>query len=183
MTMQVFSLEDVNPDWHDTYSVKLGELVAEGFDPFGDEDWPSIDWYSSEQRARVEHKFLRRYRYYELGIMPPLVWRDMLTSKMLEIAPKYKPAYAKLAAGADVLADSDEYGKRREVFSDFPATQISPTNQDYASTANDQEYETVTDGPWMDKISQLRDYNDIDVLILDELGTLFSALATVEAPW
>lgn len=181
--MQTFTLTDVSEDWHDTFTIQLGELVDEGFDPFGDGLWKTADWFSNEQRERVQTKFLKRYRYYEIGITPPLVWREMLTSKVLEIMPKYKYAYQKLADGQDPFAVSDEYGKARHVFSDFPATQIAPDNQDYASNATDNQYERIVDGDWFDKMRRLRDYNDVDVMILDELGVMFSCLETVQTPW
>lgn len=183
MAIDAFALTDVLEDWHDEFSVQLGELVDEGFQPFGDSLWETADWYSDEQRERVETKFLKRYRYREIGIMPPLVWREMLTSKVLDIMPKYKAAYAKLADGQDIFAASDEYGKSRAVFSDFPATQIAPDNQDYASNATDNQYEKIVDGDWFDKARQLYDYDDIDAMILNELAVMFSCLASVQTPW
>lgn len=183
MDIESFTLTDVNEDWHDEFSIQLGELVDEGFNPFGDDLWASADWYSDEVRERLQIKFLKRYRYHEIGIMPPLVWREMLTSKVLEIAPKYKAMYAKLAAGQDIYAVSDEYGKSRAVYSDFPATQIAPDNQDYASNATDNQYEKIVDGDWMDKARRMRDYDDVDVMFLDELAVMFSCLASVQTPW
>ena len=183
MAIDAFSPTEVLEDWHDEFSVQLGELVDEGFQPFGDDLWKTADWYSDEQRERVETKFLKRYRYREIGIMPPLVWRDMLTSKVLDIMPKYKAAYAKLANGQDILAASDEYGKSRAVFSDFPATQIAPDNQDYASNATDNQYERIVDGDWFGKARQLYDYDDIDAMVLNELAVMFMCLASVQTPW
>lgn len=39
---------------------------------------------------------------------------------------------------------SDKYGKSREVFSDFPATQLGD-NQDYADNSTDKQYEDIGD--------------------------------------
>ena len=183
MAIESFTLTDVNEDWRDEFSVQLGELVDEGFQPFGDSLWKTADWFSDEQRERVETKFLKRYRYREIGIMPPLVWREMLTSKELDIMPKYKAAYAKLANGQNIFAASDEYGKSRAVFSDFPSTQIAPDNQDYASNATDNQYEKIVDGDWFGKARQLYDYDDIDAMILNELAVMFSCLSSVQTPW
>lgn len=183
MSIEAFDLTDANEDWHDVFSVKLGELFDEGFEPFGDARWTGLDWYSEEQRKRVEDKFLARYRYRELGITPPLVWRDMLTSRMMEVLPKYRLLYEAQASGIPLLADQDEYGKRRDVFSDFPATQIAPDNQDYASNATDNQWEHVTIGDWLDKVRQVRTYRDIDMCILDDMEVMFSCLATVATPW
>jgi hypothetical protein len=181
--MSAFTFTDVNEDWHDDFSIKLGELVDEEFDPFGDPLWKDADWFSDEQRERLQTKFLKHYRHYEIGITPPLVWRDMLTAKIIEIMPKYKAAYQKIANGQDIFAASDEYGKSRAIFSDFPSTQLAPDNQDYASNATDNQYEKVLDGDWFDKMQLIRDYNDIDVMIINECGVMFSCLATTQTPW
>lgn len=181
--IDTFTLTDVNEDWHDNFSIKLGELVDEEFDPFGDPLWKDADWFSDEQRERIQTKLLKHYRHYEIGITPPLVWRDMLTAKIIEIMPKYKLAYQKIADGQDIFAASDEYGKSRAIFSDFPATQLAPDNQDYASNATDNQYEKVLDGDWFDKVRQLNNYNDIDVMIINECEVMFSCLATTQTPW
>lgn len=180
---ETFGFDEANSDWHSIWSITLGELEESGFDPFGDPDWTTMDWYDDETRTRWEHKFTRWYRQYEIGIMPPLAWRDMLTSRMMGILPKYKQAYKALADGVDMRAISDDYYKGRNVFSDFPATQLNPDNQDYASNATDNEWEHVTDGDWIDYMRRLGTYNDVDVAIIEELGDLFSVLGTVSEGW
>lgn len=179
----VFELEDMDRDLHDVFSIQLGELIAGGFDPFGDDDWGNVDWYDDATRTRWQSKFLRHFEFFELGIMPPLVWRRMLTSRMLDIMPKWKFVYKQLATSVDLRAVSDEWLKQRNVFSDFPATQIAPENQDYASTANDTEYEKVIDGNWLDFARRLRSYDDVDAAIFREIGDLFSCLGTVSTAW
>lgn len=178
---------DVNPmewddgfsDWHSVYSIQLGELIECGFVDFDADDW-QFDAYSDEQRARLVTRIIERYRYRDISILPPLRWKQAFLRKLNEVMPKYKPLYAKLEAGADITADYDEYGKNRLVYSDFPATLLNTENQDYASNATDSEREVIRAGDWVEKANQIMNaYNDVDVMILEELRTLFSPLLTV----
>ena len=113
--------------------------------------------------------------------MPPGRWRRHLLRLIAEIMPVLKPLY-ELAAGNPgiFMTDTDAWHKTRTVFSDFPATQLQ-SGQDYASNATDMEYETVTNGNYMDKVKAIRqgDYVDIDVLLLEHINTCFSPLWTV----
>lgn len=180
--IEAFELEEINADWHDTFTVKLIELVQEGFDPFGDEDYKLIPWYSDEVRERWEKKFKLHYAFYELGITPPLVWRKMFTAKLLDVMPKYNYLYKMVADGVNIMQDSDEFGKRRDVFSDFPATQLSEKNQDYASNATDNQWETINLGNFFDQVKKFKSYDDVDVMLLKECEVLFSCLVGVTAP-
>ena len=95
--------------------------------------------------------------------------------------PTLRPLYALTDKNPDIiLSDNDTWHKMRTVFSDFPATQLAE-NQDYASNATDNQYETVTNGNFMDKIERIRngEYVDIDVLLLDHLEPCFSPLWTI----
>lgn len=164
-------LPDSSPDWHAVYSIQLCELIEEGFDIFGDEDWPSLEWYSSEVRTRLEKKIVRRYYYREIGITPPGEWRHELTRLAGEALPKCNLLYATLAdmgtlasAGSEVEtysgtdsrstsgtdstsdkrdASTDDYDKHRDVTSDFPATQLDTQTQDYARDATDHQGERI----------------------------------------
>lgn len=168
------------PDYHAGYSIELCELCNAGFNPFGDSRWPLLDWYSDAQKSRVEEKFKARYWFREIGIVPPGKWRWEMTRIMGEILPKYKAAYAALDNGTTPLSASDVYEKERRVYSDFPATQLDASVNDYAKSANDREHEIVTDGDFIDKVNALRSrYNDIDACILDELEVTFSCMMSV----
>ena len=95
--------------------------------------------------------------------------------------PTLKPLYAAVDGNSGVmLSDMDTWHKMRTVFSDFPATQLAE-NQDYASNATDNQYETIANGDFMDKVNRIRngDYVDIDVLLLEHLETCFSPLWTI----
>lgn len=174
---------DINHDWHDTQTVQLGELMEAGFNPFGDPDWAEAGWYDDDTRQRIERKFTRRYKFYEISITPPGKWRDMLTSRALDTVPKYADLYKLKARGVNLLAVSDRWEKNRSVFSDFPATQLNPAEQDYASNASDFQGETIDTGNLLDQIARLRDYRDIDAMLLDEFHTLFSQLAAPIVQW
>ena len=93
--------------------------------------------------------------------------------------PKYKLVYQALENGVDILQDSDTYGKNRNVFSDFPATQIAPQNQDYASNATDNQFETIVQGNFLEKMEKIKDYNDIDLMIINDMDSLFSCFYSV----
>lgn len=175
-----FSPCEPEPWWKGAYSIPLGELVEAGFDPFGDPRWAGLDWYDDETRERIQVKITARFKYREIGLTPPGVWRDELTRVMGEILPKYKALYAALASDPDILATSDEYGKDREVFSAFPATQLNPEREDYARNARDTQFEHVSQGDFTDQYTKYASrYNDVDVLVLDDLEVCFSCLITV----
>lgn len=98
-----------------------------------------------------------------------------------EIMPVLRPLYALVSKTPDImLSDSDIWHKMRTVYSDFPATQLAE-NQDYATNATDNQYETIANGDFMNKVNRIRngEYVDIDVLLLDHLETCFSPLWTI----
>lgn len=168
-------------DYFSATSVTLGELCEMGFYNPDDDSWkwaaPSDEIYS-----RVCEKFKNRYWYRELGTFPAFRWKQAYLEKFAEIMPKYARLYELLADGFDIVQDSDEYGKRRDVFSEFPATLLTG-NADYTSTGTDSEWETVKDGNALDKYLQfVRDFKDVDVLVLDECEGLFSCLLTSTVP-
>lgn len=170
------------PDYHAVTTITLGELLVPG-----GIDWTSPQWswrddaYDDTQYSRCCAKIENRYYDRELGVMPPGRWRRHLLRLIAEIMPVLKPLY-ELADGNPgiFMSDADTWHKARIVFSDFPATQLV-TGQDYASNATDMEYETVTNGNYMDKVKAIRqgDYVDIDVLLLEHINACFSPLWTV----
>ena len=173
---------ETTPDYHAVTTITLGELLVPG-----GIDWTTPQWswrddaYDDTQYSRCCAKIENRYYDRELGVMPPGRWRRHLLRLIAEIMPVLKPLY-ELAAGNPgiFMTDADTWHKTRTVFSDFPATQLAP-GQDYASNATDMEYETVTNGNYMDKVKAIRqgDYVDIDVLLLEHINACFSPLWTV----
>lgn len=168
-----------SPDYHAVFTVQLCELInIEGGIDFTDGSW-EFDYYDEEQRDRFWEKFKKRFYWREIGILPASRWKWELLRKLNEIMPKYKPAYEALANGQNILQKYGEYGKSRNVFSEFPQTQLSGLNQDYATNGTDREHEEIYLGDWMEQIARLKNYNDIDVMILNELETMFSVFSTV----
>ena len=170
------------PDFHSVYSIQLCELIENGWIDFSDETW-DFDCYEKfpgdvEQRNRLWKKFERRFYWREIGIIPPGRWKWELLRKLDEIMPKYKYAYKALDDGQNIFQHYGEYGKSRNIYSDFPQTMLG-NNEDYASNGTDKEHEEIYLGDWMDMMDKLKDYNDIDIMILKELETFFSAMFTV----
>lgn len=180
MTFPEFQIPKSSDFWKSAYSITLGELEEAEFDPYGDPRWKTLDWYDDATRQRLEEKISAHYKYRDIGITPPGVWRDEFTRLMGEILPKYKHLYKALATDPDVLAVSDEYGKERDVFSAFPATQLNPVKEDYARNATDKQYEHITQGDFTDQYTKFASlYNDVDVLVINDLEVCFSCLLTV----
>lgn len=171
-------LDDYHHDFHAVVSITLGELIEGKWVDWDDESW-HWDYYNLDQYNRVTTKFNNHYWDREIGVLPPGNWKREVLRKFNEIMPKYKPIYAALDNGQDILQSSNNYGKERTIFSEFPATQIATQNQDYASNANDKQYENITAGDWMEKLNQLKNYDDVDKMIIDDMDTMFSCLISV----
>ena len=172
------------PDFHSVFSIQLCELIEGGWIDFSDESW-DFDSYQREgvpndreQRDRFWMKFMKRYYWREIGITPPGQWKWEVLRKLNEIMPKYKYAYKLIDEGIDILQTYAEYGKSRNIFSDFPQTMLGG-NEDYASSGTDKQHENIYLGNWIDTMKKLRSYDDVDVMILNELETFFSVMFTV----
>lgn len=178
-------LSDAGPDeYHDAVTITLQELLA---DPDIAEEiqrrWDAFDAYDEAQRARLWTKFRARYDWREVGILPLRRWADRLFSRLNECMPKYKPLYAAIGSGMSVMTDGDEWHKARDVYSTFPQTALGGANQDYASSGTDREYETVRDKGLLDVADRLRDYSDVDAMILDELEPCFMCVMSTTIPY
>ena len=181
-TIPAYEPSEPYDDFHAIATITLGELLTDG-----GVDWTQPEWswrddaYNDAQYARCCRKIENRYYDRELGVMPPSRWRRHLMRLINEFMPVLKPLY-ELADGNSgmFLTDTDTWHKMRTAFSDFPATQLQPS-QDYASNATDMQYETIVNGNYIDKIKAIRqgDYVDIDVLLLEHLEECFSPLWTV----
>lgn len=169
---------DIIDDFHSPITVSLGELIRNSVIVWGA---PEMRWdaYDDKQYWRVSQKIEQHYWSRDIGFSTPGEFKRQFVRHMDEIMPKWKHAYAALEKGVDLLRVSDVYGKSRDVDSDFPATQLDATKNDYASNANDHEYESVTDGDWLERMKRLKSYNDIDLEIVESCDILFSSLLTV----
>lgn len=162
-------------------SITVGELMDA--DMLNEAWWLTADMYSEEQGKRLWQKFVGRYQFREIGILPPKRWMLRTIAKLNEIMPKYKQLYKALDDGTSVLTAGDEYHKSRDVFSTFPQTALGGSDQDYASSGTDREHETVRDYGLLDVAERMPTYNDVDVLILEELDVLFMAVRTTDIDW
>lgn len=175
--MEMFNLPDPRPEWHSVLTIKLGQLYNSGFYDPSDDSW-KWDSYDEAQYNRICTKFLARYFDREIGILPPGEWKRSYIRKLNEIMPKYKMLYD-AAKNMDILQTSRDYRRLREIGSDFPQTQLAG-RKDYASTGHDVEEEAVHEGDPVQQITAAAEaYRDIDVMILDDLEILFSALVSV----
>ena len=170
-------------DFHGVMTYTFGELL----DVPGGVDWDNAAWswrdvaYDDTQYTRCCKKIENRFYDRELGVLPASRWKRHFLRLIAEIMPTLKPLYAAVDGNSGImLSDMDTWHKMRTVFSDFPATQLTE-NQDYASNATDNQYETIANGDFMDKVNRIRngEYVDIDVLLLEHLETCFSPLWTV----
>jgi hypothetical protein len=173
-----YDMSDAPRDFHAVVTVTLGELITDKWVDWTDPSW-HWDSYNDEQYTRVCEKFNNHFWDREIGVLPPGSWKREVLRKFNEIMPKYKLVYQALENGVDILQDSDTYGKNRNVFSDFPATQIAPQNQDYASNATDNQFETIVQGNFLEKMEKIKDYNDIDLMIINDMDSLFSCFYSV----
>ena len=159
-------------------TLTFGELVQHGFIDLDSPEW-EYDSYSPEQRTALNKKIVDRFYFREISITPLLRWKTEFMRTLNEIMPKYKLVYAMVENGVSPLQVEDRYTKNRSIYSDFPQTMLSGENQDYATSGNDYESETIVDG----SVTLIEDfaarYKDVDVLILDELESLFSPFITM----
>lgn len=164
-------------DFHAVQTITLGELLHDGVITW---DMPELKWdsYDDKQFWRVSEKVQEHYWDRELGVLPVRSWMREYKRKMNEIMPKLKPAYAALESpDFNFLQNSDSYSKGRTVGSSFPATQLKP-NQDYASGASDSENETVNEGNYYSSVERLKDYDDLDYVLVKHVDSLFSSIWT-----
>lgn len=166
-------------DFHAVVTITLGELVHDGVVVW---DEPEMLWdaYDTEQFWRVTKAVEERYWDREIGILPIASWKRRYVGRMNEMMRKLRLAYEKLD-NANLMQVSDSFSKNRTVGSAFPATQLKPTTQDYASDAQDNEGETVTEGNYVQQANLLKEYDDLDLQLVNYVDVLFSSLFTVNS--
>ena len=165
-------------EFHAPYTVQLGELIIDAPLDFDSPLW-DFDSYDEDQRDRFWMKFQYRYWYHDLGIMPFKRWHMELMRIINERMPVYKQLYAAIDDGMTVFELGDEFHKARHIFSDFPQTMLGGVNQDYASSGNDNEHETLRTGGLLDVAERAKYYDDVDAMLLDDVRVCFSCLSTV----
>lgn len=166
-------------DWHAVMSITLGELIEGGLFDWEYDETLKFDYYDEKQYTRFCTKFVNHYYYRELGIVPYKEWKHAYMRRLNEIMPKYKILYKALDEGTDPLSVSLNYGKSRDMYNNFPQTQLGD-NQDYADTGTDREHEDIIQGDFIDKTKEIKNkYDDIDLMIIEDLEPLFSQLFSV----
>lgn len=165
-------------EMHSVVTIQLCELVDAGFcdASFTGWEWPR---YSDEQDARLRTKISDHYWFREISLVPPGVWRHEFERRMREIMPKYLPLYKLMAESPELYGGSSEWYKGRDVFSDFPQTQLSGENSDYASTGNDREWQRISQDDIIDTAKRLDGYSDVDLMIVRDMAPMFSSLYSV----
>lgn len=167
------------PDFHAVISIQLCELIDAGFFDLSRPDWDFGPKYSEEQHKTLCDKITNHYFYREIALTPPGVWKREFLRKMNEIMPKYIPLYKAIAETPELIGAESEYYKSRNVYSDFPQVQLSGKNGDYASAGNDTQYEKIRQLDTLELAERMREYQDVDAMIINEIESLFSCLFTV----
>lgn len=172
---------DSPAEYFDGSTITYAELEASGFVDWDAPEW-RVDWYSEAVRVRLIGKIRARFSNRNIGILPRYQWRRELVRKLNEIAPKYNALY-KALEGSSIFDESDVYSKGRNIYSDFPQTQLRGASEDYASTGTDTEAETVQRRPMWDSVKNIKEIQDVDAYVLDELEFAFSSLMVVQIDW
>ena len=168
-------------DFHAVQTIELGELIEDEIFT-----WARINWaeaaYSPEQYTRICEAFESRFWAREISITPVGLWFRRLRYKLVyELMPKYRPLYAQLDNGNyDPLQNGGKYGKRRDITSEFPETLLNGSDETYASAGTDSEFEEIgRDGSLTENVTLYAEqFRAVDVMILDELESMFSCLYT-----
>lgn len=166
------------PDYHAVVTIKLCELVNDEFcdDKLTGWEWPK---YNDEQDMQLRKKLVDHYWFREIALVPPGIFKHEFIRKMNEIMPKYIPLYKLMTESPELYGGDSEWYKGRDIYSDFPQTQLSGDNGDYASSGNDREFQRIKQADIIDTAKRLSDYNDIDLMIVNDMSSLFSSLFTV----
>ena len=166
-------------EFHSVITISLGELLREGVITW---EMPEMRWryFDTEQLSRVTQAIEDRYWDRELGILPVRAWMRRFVGRMNEKMDILYPAYQKVK-DANLMQLSDDFFKGRSVGSAFPATQLKPTTQDYASDASDSETERIIEGNYFQQTQLLKDYIGLDQQLVDYIDPIFSSLFTVNS--
>lgn len=157
-------------DYHALYTIVFGELIDSGFD-WGRNDWPC---YNETIRTRLVGLIEDMYRFREICEAPPAKFKHFITRRLKLIMPKYNKMYELLENNRfDVLETGQHYNKDRDVYSEYPQSQLSGS-ADYASNANDKEGKGKTTGNVIEMMNYYAEqYQSIDQRVVKELEVCF----------
>lgn len=166
-------------DFHAAVTISWGELRDGGWIDWTDPAWTWTS-YDAEQKERLQERMDRRFWYRELSILPPDAWRRYFLDTLEGAMRIARPMYEAIAKSNGILVESDEYHKARDIASDFPATLLNGSSQDYASSGVDREWETVRERSLTDALEDAAErYRDPDDYVLRRLEVCFSQLVSV----
>lgn len=169
------------PDFHAVETIQICELAECGWFNLANESWDFGPKYSVEQHEKLCKTITEHFWWREICTVPPGIWKQMFIARMNEIMPKYMPIYAMLDSSSDYyqpLGQEGDYFKSRNIYSDFPQTQLAG-NQDYASTGNDTESQRIKEMDLLELAERVKNYDDVNRAICNEINDLFSCLHTV----
>lgn len=169
---------DEFPKYNSVTSITLGELYDEGVINFDDGSW-NFPKYNDEQDLRLKAKILNHYRYRDISLIPFKMWKDEFLRTLNEIMPKYIYLYKLIDESPNLIGAGSEYYKSRNIYSDFPQTQLQGSNSDYASSGTDMEFERIRQADIIEIAERLKNYDDVDLLIINELEPLFSCILSM----
>lgn len=172
---------DSPDEYFDGATITYAELEEAGFIDWDSDAW-HVEWYDDATKTRLVGKIRARFANRNIGILPPYQWRRELVRKLNEIAPKYNALYNALESSS-IFDASDVYSKGRNIYSDYPQTQLRGASEDYASTGTDTESETVQRRPMWESLENIKTIQDVDAYVLDELEFAFSSLMVVQIDW
>lgn len=163
-------------DFHAVSTIHFGNLIDSGWD-WGRNEWPA---FNDEVRERVNKKIEDRYFFREICEVPPARFKLFLLRKLREIAPKYNIIYKVIDdERLDILETGQYYDKGRNVFSEYPQSQIQGES-DYATNADDKELKGKRTGSITDLLVDFENrYNDTDVLLINHLEVCFLSMTTL----
>lgn len=179
--IEPYDFDDVcnKPDYHAVNTIQLCELIEGDFFDLTRSDWDFGPKYSAEQHAKLCSKITDHFYYREIALTPPGIWKHEFLRTMNEIMPKYMYLYKMLEEEPSLFNADSEYYKSRNIYSDFPQTQLNGENGDYASSGNDLQFERIKQMNILDLVERLKNYRDVDLMIIDEIEPLFSCLFTI----
>lgn len=156
--------------------------------------------FNQEHKTVLEQKIVRHYYTREICEETIGLWKLRLQVKLTEIMPYYNRLYEQLASGIDMFnnknitttytRNSDGQGTSYNVYSDTPqGSLIGVETDEYMTNASKNKNSALTNENYIENVKgnenlsnldswkKYQDYfKDIDVMIIDELKTLFFTL-------
>lgn len=148
-----------------TYTITLKRLIDNGFQL----DLNNYPIFEESYRETLNNKIINHYKFYEIGLETPQLFKDRLHCKLNEIMPYYNKLYESIPAlfdpntfsdtikylgetnnkttnsGRDETTGENTHGQRTDINRNFDfdtpqnATSINLTNPDHMSAANTGE--------------------------------------------